>query len=135
LYDRDPGTSESGQVEYSEGTVIGKAGNFPSLESEDVLDTSFDLNNLGGSEQGTDDLYSDLVSSGFTGEKVRRKNSEILYGLQDSSDANFKLYGDLVCGDPNEDGMMKWYMCHDNPEFSTVAGYQCDTSGNEWVEQ
>lgn len=131
LFDEDSATSEDGHVAYMPGTVIEKGGTFPDLDSDYVLDHSFEEANLEGSEKSVSDIYSNMVSKGFTGEKIKKKNSEILYGTGDSN-AYFKLYGDIACGDPDGDGEAKWYMCHNNPEFETVSGYECSEETNSW---
>jgi len=128
-----PSASEDGQVEYSSGTLIRNDGKFPPFDSYYVVGSRFEDTNIGDT-YNAENIYDNLVDKGFTGEPLDRKNSEILFGLEGSSEANFKLYGDLVCGDPDSDGVMKWYMCHDGVEHDKVEGYQCDYSENRWVE-
>lgn len=137
---RSSGVDSTGWITFNQGTHIDYDGEFPERYSSNV-----DEDNLGDRTDrpvppypSTRNLYDDYASEGFS-DKTWEKNGLNDKLLYDFGSRKFELYGDLLCGEHDEnddfnDYHSKWYMCRTPGKSVTADGEQwtCQTNG-KWT--
>jgi len=134
---RSSGVDSTGWITFDQGTHIYYFGTFPDRDSDDV-----DQDRLGDRTDrrvppypSARNLYDQYANEGFVSESWNRDdvNNKILY---DFGSRQFELYGDLLCGEHDEnndfdDHHSQWYMCDGDISQVRADGetWTCHDSG------
>lgn len=136
MFDHDPTTSDDGFIGFYEGAHINYDGSWPDKSSSIVRSKSLKDSNLGNSEKRVEDIYNDLSNTGYDGQSVSGNtgNMELIRGASD-----WRLKGDLLCGDHNNNGDGQWKICRgsgQNGDSVTIDGddWVCDGNDDDWFK-
>lgn len=147
MADLDSGSTdlgESGIVYFRNGTEIGQKGRFPPLGDQGNYPLyNFEEGNLG--EKSAKDIYQDyLFDEGFSNRKISNNEFDFLRGIASEGNQIFAPYGNLMCGDLQDDGKQRavWAVCQQNLDSDEIVvgensqkTYYCDTDTGDWISE
>ncbi|MFB6158783.1 MAG: hypothetical protein ABEJ95_03930 [Candidatus Nanohalobium sp.] len=124
---------DDGRVLFNQGAKIERNGVFPDKDSNSIVRTNWQIDYRDGENKRgellAEDLYDELMSTGFTNDRIAREFKLLEDSKEEGKDL-FNLYGDMICGTSNGAARAKWHVCSDDRE-----GMEVSVNSQTWICQ